>query len=87
MLKLFPDAVGVLITAGERGCSYAFGKHGGVYILFFLVLITAGERGCSYAFGKHSGVFFVFPLFVFLFLESTAADEGARTPLKSAVVC
>lgn len=51
ILKMFPDCVGLLVTAGERGCAYAFAKHGGSMPAFEIPIVDTTGAGDAFTAG------------------------------------
>ena len=51
VLKLLPSAVGVLVTAGEGGCAYAFSKLGGAMPAFEVPVVDTTGAGDAFTAG------------------------------------
>jgi len=51
ILKMFPDCVGLLITAGEKGCAYAFEKNGGSMPAFEIPTVDTTGAGDAFTAG------------------------------------
>ena len=51
ILKRFPDCVGLLVTAGERGCAYAFAKNGGSIPAFEIPTVDTTGAGDAFTAG------------------------------------
>ncbi len=49
--KLFPQAEGVLVTAGEKGCAYRLGKHEGKVDVFSIMVVDTTGAGDSFVAG------------------------------------
>jgi len=51
VLKMLPGCVGLLITAGEKGCAYAFTKHGGRMPAFDIPAVDTTGAGDAFTAG------------------------------------
>lgn len=51
ILKRLEGCVGVLVTAGEEGCAYAFGKHGGRLEAFDVPVVDSTGAGDAFSAG------------------------------------
>ena len=49
--KLFPQAEGVLVTAGEKGCAYRLGSHDGKVDIFPITVVDTTGAGDSFVAG------------------------------------
>ncbi|MGB3766852.1 MAG: carbohydrate kinase [Phormidesmis sp.] len=49
--KLFPQAEGVLVTAGEKGCAYSLGEHTGEVDIFPIMVVDTTGAGDSFVAG------------------------------------
>jgi len=49
--KLFPQAEGVLVTAGEKGCAYRLGEHEGEVDIFPIMVVDTTGAGDSFVAG------------------------------------
>ena len=49
--KRFPQAKGVLVTAGEKGCAYRLGSHDGKVDIFPIMVVDTTGAGDSFVAG------------------------------------
>jgi len=51
LLKLLPDCLGLLVTAGDKGCAYAFRKNGGSMPAFEIPVVDTTGAGDAFTAG------------------------------------